>query len=225
MIDTIDDRLEAWTNRVESDATVTFAAPGREKDVDLGLYLIDLLPDAGAKGAAGAPVRVLLRYLVSASSQDSRRAHRLLGRLVVAALQETDFEVELAPPAPALWSAFGVEPRPCFFLKLPLTWDRPSQEAPLVRFPLSVHQQPLRTLIGQVLAPGDVPLRDAVVEWRGAASRPTDSSGRFRIDGFAQEADDHEIRVRLRRHEFTFPFPQEIEEGQPMTIRLGELEV
>ncbi|HZH77837.1 MAG TPA: hypothetical protein VEY88_17555, partial [Archangium sp.] len=47
-----------------------------------------------------------------AGGDSPERAHHVLGQLVFAAMEEPEFEVDLAPLPVALWSALGVPPRP-----------------------------------------------------------------------------------------------------------------
>jgi hypothetical protein len=57
------------------------------------------------------PLGISLRYLVTTWCENVKEAHRLLGDLMLAALEETKFEVEAIPAPVELWRAFGIAPR------------------------------------------------------------------------------------------------------------------
>lgn len=53
-----------------------------------------------------------LRYIATAWAPDDAVAHNLLGRLVFAAMQQKEFELEREPPSMVLWRSLGVPPQP-----------------------------------------------------------------------------------------------------------------
>jgi hypothetical protein len=132
-----------------------------------------------------------MRHLVSVAGGDTD----LLDRALVAAAVAGEPTLVLDPPPAELWLAFGVPPRPVLLLDVAVRVDRPTATAPLVRQPLRVTSAPLRSLYGQVVGPGDLPLSGVRVEvtTTGAATY-TDAAGRF---SFASIPSDLPARLRL----------------------------
>ncbi len=183
MIETVDQRLKSWVERVLGDTAVSLAAPARESvERGVGLYLLELGPAPVPRTARRPPLRLALSYLVTTGADSPERAHHLLGELVFAALDEPEFEVDLSPLPVALWAALGVVPRPAFRLKVPLERERPMPVVPRVTQPLVLRAVPSRPLVGQVLGPGEVPIPGAQVELPSMGlSVRTDARGLFRF--------------------------------------------
>ena len=120
MIDLVDRRLSDWIKNILDDVEVFLTAPGvSETGRGIGLYLLELVHTPAARTAQAPPLQVTLRYLVTARADTPEEAHRLLGNLVFAALENAELEVEQEAAAPALWAALGVPPRPSFMLRTP----------------------------------------------------------------------------------------------------------
>ncbi|WP_428262847.1 hypothetical protein [Haliangium sp.] len=227
----VDRDLEAWVHDTVGDAEVSFAAPGRESGpAGVSLYLFALADPDGARAAVHAPVHVHLRYLVSTwSKDDPQAAHDLLGRLLIAALDHGELEVELNPPD-ALWSGLDAAPRPGFVLTAQLVHQRVRPPVRRVRYPLEAELLPLRSLLGQILVPMPdtpaVPLGGAFVELLGTDKRAeSDHLGRFRFDGVLGADAGERARWRLRVsargavREYTLSPPQAPDPAEaPLTL-------
>ena len=84
----------------------------------------------------------------------------MLGMLVFAAMEHTEFEVELAPIPAQLWQAFGVVPRPAFMFRLPLRMERPESNVKRVLAPLAIRYSRTTSISGVVMGSRDLPIPD-----------------------------------------------------------------
>jgi hypothetical protein len=127
-------------------------------------------------------LQVRLHYLVTAWGEKPEDAHRLLGTLMFAAMENppTDLDVDLTPPSSEAWVALGVTPQPSFVMVVPFKQERPQPPVKYVRKPLVVQAGSMLTVAGTVVGPGDVPLAGATVEIAGLnMHEQTDAYGRF----------------------------------------------
>lgn len=228
VIDSIDSQLQTWVQSVAADATVSFAPPSAG-DVDdtprIHLYLLHIVPGLTRTNlpASNAVSELVLRYLVTVEAADPTAAHRLLGELAFAALENTDFDVESEPLPPSMWRAFGTPPQPALLLRVPLQRPRPQPEAPLVRQPLAVETASITALTGRIVGPDDVPLSGATVELPGLHLRQTtDPNGRFHFPTVPR-TEQHSLRIRARGREMTVDV-EPSDPGQPVIIRFKPLE-
>ena len=105
----------------------------------MGLYLLALAGAPPPRTRARTPLQFNLRYLVTTWSPQRQEEHRLLGKLLFAALEREDLEVDLTPLPGELWTALGIRPRPAFVLEVQARRDRPEPRAPRVRGPVITH--------------------------------------------------------------------------------------
>lgn len=127
-------------------------------------------------------MQISLRYLVTTWAKNPETAHRWLGRLVFAAMENSEYEVELDPLPYEVWLALGAAPRPAFILKVRIRLERPEPTVPLVRAPLNVQSSPITHLVGRVLGPDNFPIAGARVEILSLQQvEHTDSKGWFRF--------------------------------------------
>lgn len=208
MIEQVDRRLGDWVRDVVGEREVSFAPPVAEGDGTeegeprVGLYLMGLADRPPHRGRLPAPFQVDLLYLVTTSAGDPREAHRLLGELLFAALEDPEMEVRL--PAEELWRAFPTPPRPAFVLRHPVSRERQTAPPRRVTRPLSLEASPMTVLEGRVEGPGGVPLANARVELPALArAAETDSTGRFRFAGVPANGGGRELRVSARGHEIS----------------------
>ncbi len=145
MIEQVDDQLRDWVANVVGHVPVSLELPGNWQTDGQGisLYLLELVEYPSLRGAQVPPLQLSLRYLLTTWARELETAHHWLGQLVFAAMAQPGFDVELGPVPAATWSAFGLAPRPSFFLRVPLRQERPSPAMPTVRVPL-VQQIALR---------------------------------------------------------------------------------
>jgi hypothetical protein len=207
MIDEMDRRLQAWAVTVVGEVPVSLTPPGREEggEAGVGLYLLDLGESPSPRTTGPQPLKLQLRYLVTASASDPSEAHRLLAELLFAALETAEMEVEMEPVPLALWQAFGVAPRPAFTVRLPLIKERKTRPMRRVLEPLVVQATPLAQLDGVLLGPGDLPVAGARVELPSlkVAAR-TDFRGRFRFTAVPPDVPEV-LRVQARGREMMLP--------------------
>src|SRR5687767_7223780 len=157
MIDQIDRRLVAWIGGIIAQVDVSLGPPGAaETAKGVGLYLLEIVQSPQARGPRRPPLMMTLRYLVTTQAAKPEDAHQMLGTLIVAALENPDFEVEQEPLPLSVWTALGVPPRPSFVLRMPFRHERPEKLAPRVRKPIVIKQLPLRSLAGLVLGPENI---------------------------------------------------------------------
>jgi len=168
MIDQVDRELKAWVSNAGSieETKITLAPPGRDQGV-VSLYLIQVvrvMTTHESPRNSPTPSTIMLHYLLSVQDDDPFRAHRLLGDLMFAAIEDPDFEVNLDPFPLEAWTAFQQIPQPAFILKVPLRRDRPERVTKLVTKPLELRSVQVTSLHGLLLGPDDIPLHGALVE-------------------------------------------------------------
>lgn len=205
MIEDVDQHLKDWARTVVKDVAVSLTIPfGAEAEEGVGLYLLDLAHAPPPRTAKRPPLRISLRYLVTTWAKDPERAHSLLGQLVFAAMDSTEFEVDLDPVPVAVWRAFGVPPRPSFVLRVPLQRERPEPAVTLVRAPLVVEASPVQSLQGVVLGPQELPVVGARVELPALRlSTRTDSKGGFRFSAVPAQPARQLLRVTAKGRELS----------------------
>lgn len=200
MIDQIDARLKAWVETVLGGVSVTFAPP-RDTPAEsvVHLYLYQAVPVLAAPDARRLPQRVMLHYLVAVRAEDALAAHKLLGDLIFAALENPDFDLNFDPLPPELWLALGTEPQPAFVLKVPLVRELPTPETQLVRQPMVTRITSTTSLQGVVLGGEDFPITGALVELPGYhLTQRTDSHGRFRFATVPADPPVKRVRVTAK---------------------------
>ena len=226
MIEQVDRQLEVWIRTVLGEVAVRLSPPaGDGPEPVVSLYLLDLLPLPPLRHQRRLPLQLLLRYLVTTGAADPRQAHRMLGELVFAAMEQETFEVELQPLAAPLWAGFGLAPRPSFLLRLPLRAERTAPATPRVRQPLEIRPTPLATLNGLVLGPDDTPLADARVELPNLQHvARTDACGRFCFPAVPLAASIRQFRVSAKGRELTIDRPGPDGGQAPIILHFNLLE-
>lgn len=225
MFDEIDKRLEIWTKDVFAgkDLEISFAAPAAplSEKTSVYLYLLDVLPAPPGRGVRLPPVQITLRYLVVPQAETPAAAHGLLGNLIVAAMENAEFEVEKEPLPLQMWQAFGIAPRPSFILRVPFKHERTEQLAPPVRFPVTLQQTVLETLQGQISL-NRIPLVSAKVEIPLLKLfTQTDADGRFRFASLPAEPKDKNLLIRAKGREFSVSTSQATRRGNLFLIDLN----
>jgi hypothetical protein len=172
----------------------SLAAHEREDGVDV--RLAGLSPRAPPRVPA-PPSIVELEYLITLRMSDVFNEQRLLADLLLAAIDQPEYEIVTARSAAELCVTLGIPPATGFVLKTPLLRPRVVKRAPLVRFPLQVHTADLCVLEGKLLGPGDVPIAGAVISTNDRLSR-TDANGNFHIPGVPDDGKAVALHVRAR---------------------------
>jgi hypothetical protein len=223
MIDVVDARLSGWVADRLKGVPVTFEPPveGRAGE-GVSLYLMELTPRADERVERNRTLRASLRYLVSTWAAKPERAHELLGNLLLAALNEPVFEVDLQPVSLVAWTAFRIGPRPSFVLRVPLRQEVEGPQTKLVRRPLDLRATGVVALDGTVLGPDDVPLASASVELPALQlTTLTDWKGRFHFAAVPADPPPRELLVKARGREQRVPVEKT---GIPVLIHFGPLE-
>jgi hypothetical protein len=184
LIDQVDERVSEWIHTL-TNRTPSLTLPDVSRDqAEISLYLLDLVDDPLRRNSSRPPTQPVLRYLVSTSAPDPKLAHQILGQLLNAALENSEFEVELGPLSEKVWPSLGVSPRPAFILRVALPREFPPSDAKVVTVGAELGGAPVVDFFGLVQGPGQVPLAGARVEvpnlYRYAYA---DSRGRFRLAG------------------------------------------
>lgn len=224
MLDEVDQRLKTWVGTVLGEVPVSLHAPDRESvDAGVSLYLLELGAAPPPRTERRPPLRLSVCYLVTVGGAGSpERAHRQLGELVFAAMEEQDFEVDLSPVPVEVWAALGVAPRPAFRLRLPVVRERAEPRVPRVRVPLALNASPITdALTGSVVGPGDVPIPGALVELPSLRLRTrTDAKGVFRFPSVPPAGSLGGLEVRAKGEVLALGPEALATEGRPLIIRL-----
>lgn len=224
MIDKTDRRLTTWVSDLLSGVPVSLDPPKAGGGKTVSLYLIELVHATPDRGTRRPPFLMKLRYLVTPFAEDALEAHRMLGTLVVAALDNPEFEVEQEPIPVSLWSALDLPPRPAFVIRVPFKHERPEKLAPPVKQPLVVKRFPLRSFEGRIVGPENIPLMNARVDLPALdLSTSTDSKGRFYFSSVPDAPGARLLRVRAKGQEFSIKTERAVSEDEPLVIQL-ELE-
>jgi hypothetical protein len=189
--------LAAWLSTV--DATAWVGDPGAP-DAPSGLcaWPIAVLPEQEVRATTvRQPMRLRVRYLLTAggaanggtanggaTNGGAAELARLLDPVLRAAAAGGGVSVVFEPVPVELWRALDLRPRAALLVDVPTQVDRATPRPPLVRGPLRLDGAPMRSLRGQVVGPGDVPLAGIRVEAPSiGVSTYTDDGGRFAFGG------------------------------------------
>ena len=183
MIHEKDQELADWAKSVVGDVPTLFEIP-KELTQGSGVLfcLVSLLPAPPPSTGKIAPLQYKLRYLVTTWAESTLEAHRLLGDLVFAAMENSKFEIDLNPVPFEFWQACGWTPQPSFGLTLLVQKPRPEPAVKYVK-KVVIDSLPAVILYGLVHGPEDIPIAGARIELRDPPlSTYTDNAGRFRFD-------------------------------------------
>lgn len=200
MIEQVDVQLSAWVEEALGAIKPTLLPPtAATSALGVNLYLFELVNEPLLASSQRPRLQPALRYLVTTAAKDPQEAHRMLGALLFAALDHVDFEVELEPLSPALWTAMQIPPQPSFVLRVPLPHERTKPATPLVREPPTLVGAGLTNLYGLLLGPGGYPVAGAHIELP-ALNRSTrsDVHGRFQLNGVPMAPHAKQLTIRAR---------------------------
>jgi hypothetical protein len=170
-------------------------------------------------------LRLRLRYLVTSWGEDQQQANQILGQLVLAAMENSEFEVSLDPIPLGDWAAFGIPPRPAFILSVPVQQTRPEPQVPLVKTPLNAHPTPVTSMFGQLLGPNDIPLVGALVEFPALQlSTLSDNKGRFHFATVPDESVAKVLRIVAKGYAREVTVKQATSSANPLLIHFDPLE-
>lgn len=204
MVDQVDQQLSDWATGLLPGIEVSLGPPSELRTGrGVGMYLMELLQSPPPSTVKRAPLQISLRYLVTSWAETPKDAHKMLGELVLAAMGNSDFQVEFEPIPIAVWSAFGIPPRPAFVLRLPIRQERPQADAKPVLSPMIVKSAPISSFHGLLLGrPGDLPLADAAIEVPALRLLThSDRKGRFIFPTVPSQV-PLDMRIRAKGREF-----------------------
>ena len=236
MFDETDTRLEAWTKSALKGVEVSLSPPltaagsaaGADKaankaaeKITVRLYLMEVVPTPPARGVRLPPIQAILRYLITTEAADPKKAHRALGELMIAAVDEPEFEMEKDTLPAELWSSFGIAPRPAFVLRVPFKHERKERPVKMVRFPLTMERSPLVQLHGKVISTSNIPLAGAKVELPTfKLYTTTDADGIFMFPAVPADPKNKSLFIRAKGREFSISTKQAESEGGKLVIQL-----
>jgi hypothetical protein len=229
VIEQVDELLANWAQTVLGEGTVSFGVPDNHHgQAAIQIYLLDLVDCPPPRGGIGTPpLQFALRYLVTTSIGESgnfKEAHRLLSQLVFAAMETSEFEIELNGLPASTWYALGIVPRPCFLLRVPVRKERPAPATQLVRYPPLVEVTSLTSLQGVVLGPNQVPWVGARVELLSLQiSTRTNTKGQFRFPSVPREPQAKQLRIDAKGREFNVVVQQPLLDNESVEVRLDPL--
>lgn len=225
MFDQVDRELTAWVSNAASIAEdqVALTPPGvGEYTVSLYLlHVVRVMTTHETPRNLPAPTKIMLHYLLTVQHANPLEAHRLLGDLMFAAIEEPEYEVDLEPlPLPA-WTAFGQVPQPAFILKVPLRRERPEREVQLVRKPMQLQSAALATLHGVLLGPEDTPIHGAAVELPSLRlMQRTNRSGAFQFMTIPAGARQWQLIIRAKGRQFDREITRLGTAADPVIVRI-----
>jgi hypothetical protein len=228
MIEEADQRLQEWVVGCCGQVDVSLAAPEDAKTGHgVALYLMDFVQAATPRAAARPRPKLWMRYLVTTWAETPPEAHRLMGDLLLKALDEPEFEVEPDPVAAELWLAFRIRPRPAFVLRVPVVQERVEKPVQLVTKPLVIKEALLTSLSGKVLGPGDMAIMGAWVELPTLNLRTqTDFNGRFHFAVVPTNPPLKQVTVNARgRADVVVSAEEAISSDKLLIIKLKESEI
>lgn len=218
MIDQVDRQLADWVTNITGDVTVRFDMPGElPPGRGVVLYLLSFAPTPPASTGRVTPLQFTLRYLVTAWAESPPEAHKLLGDLALAAMEESAYEVELEPVPADTWRAFNIPPQPAFVLRALLRKPRPEPAAKYATR-LVIEPRPAITFFGLVRGPADIPIARARIELRNdQRATYSDDTGRFRFSNLPADMPLN-LRVKAKGRVFEVTTEQRTSAEDPFVI-------
>lgn len=195
--------LNSWATKIVGKSVLV--SNGFESEAgksQVTIFLHELVPTPPSHRNSIAPLQFGLRYLVSATGANSvGEGHLLLEKLVFAAMENEELELELSSPSPEFWISLGVTMRPSFWLKIKHGHPRSQEQAPPVTEPVELRTSPTAILYGNVVSPTGIPIVGAQVGLPSDnISVATDSLGRFRFAALPPKPQEKTIFVTYKQH-------------------------
>ncbi len=222
MFDQVDNQLAEWIKEVQDKIEVTFVPPDTSlSQTCIFLHLLDVAPNLTGRGNNHTPLQILLRYLIVPFAEEPRESHRILGELLIAALDNKEFEIEKESLPIDAWKAFAMMPRPSFILRVLFKLERAVKLAPPVRHPLVLQPSPFQTLHGEILGPENLPIMNARIEIPELnRSILTDYQGRFQFSAVPSEPKIRKLLVRAKGRVFSINTDQNQNLDEKLIIHL-----
>lgn len=226
MIEDIDQQLMQWIAEELPDSQVSLLPPAdMGENGGIGLYLMNIPAASPTQESRALAYQVILRYLVTSWSQDPVNEHQVLYRLLFAAMSHPTYEVELDPLAIREWRAFGIAPRPCFVLRMPMRMQPLRKTEPTVSAPIQLHTVPMVGLDGIVTGPKQVPIANArVALLTHHLTTLTDFKGRFTFAAVPTTPVKKQFRIQARGREAQMEVELQEDNTKPLIINFDALE-
>lgn len=144
----------------------------------------------------------------------------MLGKLLLAAMDEAGLDVELTASDPRLWQSFGILPRPAFFLLTSIRAPKAEAPSPRAQAGPRLGLSGATALHGRVLGPGDQPLARARVEIPSLDRTTfTDDDGAFAFATVPEASAARELRIRAAGLEHTVTLDLPAPPGETVLVR------
>ncbi len=204
--------------------TLEFPPAGAAPQATVSVYLMEVLTTPAMRRVRDPePLRLAARYLVTSWASEPEEAHRILGRLIFAAMTTPQNDVEVNAVPHSLWQAFGQPVRPSFVLRVPLVQERLVKPAPKVRKPIVLRHSPMRPFGGRVVGPGEIGIMDAMIEVPSLhLTTRTDAEGRFQFPAVPTDPPIQLLRVHAKGRGIDVSFADQPAPRQPLVIQLSE---
>lgn len=157
-----DESMLEWTKQALGETNASLGPPAAKQGRGVGVHLLDVVADPPVPARNGQRRRLSLKYLITAGADHPARARNMLRKLLFAATQNPELEVELEMPSANFWRVHGVRPQPCMVLRRRAWKSRCPVTTKLVR-KSAVRRVIFQSLQGVVYGPDGAPLADALV--------------------------------------------------------------
>ena len=208
-----DESMLEWTKQALGETTASLGPPAAKLGRGVGVHLLDVIADPPVHAQSGNHRRFSLKYLITARADHPARARKMLRRLLSAATQNPELEVELQMPSVNFWRVHGLPPQPCMVLRKRAWKRRAPVTTKLVR-KSAVRRVMFRSLEGVVYGPQGAPLADALIHLPSInRSTRTGQHGEFNfetvpataVQELLVEARGREMRIDLT--DIAMPWP------------------
>jgi hypothetical protein len=219
----VEELIAGWVNDSLGDTIeLSYAAPTvRTEEARVSAYLLDLseLPPAQTRSTGPLSLRLKLRYLMTTWAQSESEQNRMLSELMFSASTHPNLSVDITPLPLALWTSFGITPRPGVIVEVVLHRSLPARDAKRVATPIVKLTSPA-WLNGKVVGPRDVPIPGALVELPECQSAcRTDAHGRFTL-ACAKRPKNKRLCVKAKGVAFNTTADQLGTQADPVVIRI-----
>lgn len=228
MIDEIDLRLKDWiASVIDSNFQVSFEHPGKmENKPTVSVYLYSLDNSMPTSIAREISFQITLSYLLTVQSENQMESHQTLGKLLFAANERTDFEVEFPDLPTGYWQSFGTEPLPYFIIRLLFVKARKAEQVPRIIEPPHIDIDTLTNIEGIVLGVNNQPITAAKITVDHTKTVTyTDRKGCFLIAADSKSLEKFNCKIDTQGKQFSISLPIQKTQHKPITIHLDNIEV